>query len=303
MNIATLYKQVASLGFETSLEYNDAFFFAANRAIYQVNLLRPHTAECEIIHRKEKNLLKTGFETYERESELTFEADGARAYYFEAAGSGTLYLEKYDAGKWTLIGEKALASAEFTPYRGFIKADGRFTEARVRLRFAASESGDYIYYVRNVAMYGKTRSAEEKDIPTHCAWTAYDVAAMRSDFLSLASPPIIMPENLRFGAGYQVENGRRILLPYDAEGDYRVLYHRKPCEIPQDLEPSENMEEIDLDEELCTLLPLLTAAYVWADDEPEKASYYMNLYRERAAELEAKRKTYTTARIINVNGW
>jgi hypothetical protein len=63
------------------------------------------------------------------------------------------------------------------------------------------------------------------------------------------------------------------------------------------------MTVIDLDPELCTLLPLLVASYVWLEDEEEKASYYMNLYRERAADIERKNRSYAPIKIKNIYGW
>lgn len=301
MNVATLYKQVALLGFEDSLEYNNAFYFAANRAVYQVNLLRPHTAEYEIFRHNPKNLLCGDFCTYTRDEDITFEAEGARAYYFEAAGSGMLYLEEYDGG-WKLIGERALSSVDFVPYKGFIKADGEFTDKKVRLRFAAHPDGDFIYFVRNAAMYARLYSAKEEDIPENAPWYAYDMAALREDFLALAAPPICLEDMTRLAAGYEVD-GARILLPREAEGSFKVLYRRKPHELTDEGAPEEDVTQIDLDEELCTLLPLLIAAYIWADDEPEKANYYMNLYRERAAEIERETKVTAPAKIINKSGW
>lgn len=303
MNVATLYSQVALLGFETALEYNSAFYFAANRAIYQVNLLRPHIAETEIFRYTPANLLGTDFATYTRDEDLTFEAEGARAYYFEAAGSGTLYLEKYDGESWKLIGERTLASVDFVPYRGFIKADGEFTDGTVRLRFAAHPDGDFIYFVRNAAMYARLTGPTEAEIPECAPWHTYDISAMCADFLTLEMPPIRRDDLTRLAGGYQIDGNARILLPHEAQGSFKILYRRKPAVIANDGAPEEDMTEIDLDEELCTLLPLLIAAYIWADDEPEKANSYMVLYRERAAEIERRAKVQAPSRMIHKSGW
>ena len=63
------------------------------------------------------------------------------------------------------------------------------------------------------------------------------------------------------------------------------------------------MQELDLDEELCSVLPMLVAAYVWLEDEPEKSQYYMNLYRERVQEIVLSHKETAPVLIKNVNGW
>lgn len=303
MNVSTLYKQVALLGFEDSLENVNAFYYAASRAIYQVNLLRPHIAEYRIFRHTPKNLLTTNFVTHVRENDITFEATAAKAYFFEAFGSGTLFIEEMKDGAWHLIAERVFANTTFTPYKDFIKAGGEFTNRTVRLRFAAHPEGDFTYFVRNVAMFSALYSADGEDIPEIQEFTPYNMAELCSDFLSLPEPPIVTAGQTRLAAGYKVEGGSTILLPYEAEGEFKILYRRKPHEIIGDGEPEEDETQIDLDEELCTLLPLLTAAYVWAEDEPEKAEYYMNLYRERSAEIMRTKKNASPAKIINVTGW
>ena len=66
---------------------------------------------------------------------------------------------------------------------------------------------------------------------------------------------------------------------------------------------SDNNDVIDLDEELCTLLPILIASYVWVEDEPSMAEYYLSLYRERAMDIERRIRNATPVAIKNANGW
>jgi hypothetical protein len=50
------------------------------------------------------------------------------------------------------------------------------------------------------------------------------------------------------------------------------------------------------------MLPLLTAAFMWLDDDAGKAQYYMSLYRD----LVANTKRYSSNKIdtvYRVNGW
>ena len=57
MTIKELYDSVAQLGFETSLEDNDRFYLAVNRAIIQINRLRPKTKVYALSHFPIDNLL------------------------------------------------------------------------------------------------------------------------------------------------------------------------------------------------------------------------------------------------------
>ncbi len=304
MNVAELYLQTAQLGFETTLEDSDRFYFAANRALLQVCKVRPAIRHCLINHKPLANLIKQDtFSPIEKIEDITYEAEGAKAYYFEADGNGVLYLEEYiaDAREWRIFGEIPLQSKQiFVPYRGFIKKQGAFVSGRIRLRFA----GEYLYSVKNVALYQYLYGGEVADIPTYEAYTRYDVKKLVSDFMALCSPPIREEEeNTLLNQNYEQEGDSIILLPYDKRGVYKVLYEHRPTAIENTGATTEDTQELDLDEELCALMPLLVAAYVWIEDEPEKAEYYINLYRERVQEIVVLHRDTSPVLIRNVNGW
>lgn len=298
MTVQELYNSVAQLGFETSLEDDQRFIFAANRALLQVNSIRPATKTYLINHKPLVNQISNAsFSPQEKTSELYFYADNVKSYYFEADGTGTLAIEMNTHGngeEWKLIKTVDLSSAGFKAYRGFIKDGSDFIKGRIRLRFY----GDYVYTIKNVAVYEDLFSNNEKDIPAYEPFTRYDISALTSDFLSLATPPIIESEGLSYlNQGYGVENGRVILLPYDKKGVYKVTYKKKPKIISMG-----DNETVDLDDELCALLPMLIASYILLEDEPEKAQYYSALYNERAIDIE--RRIYNAAPIpITTNGW
>ncbi len=304
MRVSELYKQVAKLGFEDSLEDEDRFYYAANRALLQVGSIRPAVSAYVINHKPMANLVKVDtFSPIERSEDLCFEATDAKAYYFEADGNGTLYIERQDtaSGAWVIIRAQEFTSTRrFIPYKGFIKKDGAFSAGQFRLRFV----GEFLYSVKNVAMYRHIYSSSEEDIPAYEPYTRYDISALVPDFLSLNAPPISEDENYeRLNQNYDVEGGKVILLPYSADGCFKVLYRRKPAEIENTGIASEDEAVIDLDEELCSLLPILIASYVWVEDEPAMAEYYLSLYRERAMDIERRIRNATPVAIKNKNGW
>ena len=89
MRVSELYKQVAQLGFEDSLEDDSRFYYAANRALLQVSAIRPAVSAYIINHKPMANLLKENtFTPIERSEDLCFEATDAKSYYFEADGNG-----------------------------------------------------------------------------------------------------------------------------------------------------------------------------------------------------------------------
>ena len=304
MNVAELYLQTAHLGFETFLEDSDRFYFAANRALLQVCKVRPAIRHCLINHKPLANLIRQDtFSPIEKIDDITYEVEDAKAYYFEADGNGILYLEKYnaDTGEWSIFGEILLQSNQtFVPYKGFIKKQGEFVSGRIRLRF----TGEYLYSIKNVALYQYLYSVEVADIPAYAAYTRYDVKKLVSDFMALCCPPIKEEEeNTLLNQEYEQEGDSIILLPYDRRGVYKVLYEHRPTAIENTGATTEDTQELDLDEELCSLMPLLVAAYVWIEDEPEKSEYYMGLYRERVQEIVVSHKNTVPVLIKSTNGW
>lgn len=303
MTVSELYNSVAQLGFEDSLEDDRRFFFAANRALLQVNSIRPATSVYVINHKPMENKASLrSFLPLEKTDDLFFEATDVKSYYFETDGNGVVYVEllNTETDEWEKIGMQAFSGSQtFTAYRGFIKQDGKFVSGTVRLHF----TGEYLYSVKCVAMYSYLYSDDEASIPAYEAHTRYDISSLVSDFLSLDVPPIREEDYSYMSQGFDVENGRIILLPYDAKGLYKISYRRMPRALQNTGDAVEDMTVIDLDEELCSLLPLLIASYVWAEDEAEKAEYYLSLYRERAADVERRIISSKPATIRNKNGW
>lgn len=303
MRVNELYKQVAQLGFEDSLEDDNRFYYAANRALLQVSALRPAISLYIINHAPLQNIIAgAGFAPAEKKTELCYEAQSPKAYYFEADGNGTAYIEKRESdGSYAVIGTVTLAANRtYKPYRGFIRDFDAFVTGAVRIRFV----GEYIYHVKNIAMYGDIYSDDADDIPEYAPFYRYDIGRLTDDFLSLCSPPIKDDDARdRLHRDYDTENGRVILLPYDAHGCYEVRYRRRVTPIETDDAAQDNESEIDLDEELCALLPNLVAAYVWAEDEPNLAQYYLTLYQTSAADLEKKTRNMTPIYMKSANGW
>lgn len=303
MRVQELYDQVAGLGFEKSLEDDDWFYQAANRALLQVNFLRPAISSYVINHKPMRNLVEGGFSPVERSEDLIYEATDAKAYYFQADGIGTLYIERYDTNSntWVIVNMIELTGTKrFSAYSGFFKEGRNFVTGRVRLRF----SGEYLYSVKCVAMYEHVYSDDLADIPAYEAYTRYDLTMLTEDFLTLATPPITEDEEYeKLSEDYEVEGGKVILLPHDVTGCFKVLYHRRPKEMINKGIAADDDSVIDLDEELCTLLPVLIASYIWLEDEPDRAQYYNTLYQQRAAEIVSREKNFSPVHISSCNNW
>jgi hypothetical protein len=295
MRVSELYSQVAQLGFEDSLENDKRFYYAANRGLLQVNAIRPAISHFVIPHMPVKNKVdRSSFAIIERTEDLFFVAHGVKAYYFEAMGKGTVSFTD-ESGNYIRSNVEIDSMGRFTAYRGMIP-DG---EGRITMRF----TGQYTYYIKNVAMYGSLFSDRVADIPAYAPFISYDLGAMVDDFLGLDNPPMDTDDLYRFDGNYRVEGGRVLLLPYDECGEVRVRYKRRPKPLDgTTVSASQDTTVIDLDEELCSILPLLIASYIYAEDEPNLAVHYLEQYNTRAAELEYRTRNYDPVPFKNIYG-
>lgn len=312
MKVSELYYQTAGLGFEASLESDPRFIYAANRALLQVNALRPATKLYRLLHAPLKNICNEDSTNpiMKANEELIFTAKGAKAYYFECTGSFFVTFEYLkEDGTWesTNVHKPSLLIDRnfFSPNRGLCKdVHGKDLppETEVRLRFW----GNYSYMVQNVAFYDSLYSDKSSDIPAFSEYCEYDLSILADDkfgissgFLRLA-PVAVIDEDEReiISKDVYTENGRLVYIARNKPGTYLVRYYTKPKVIKE----AKIEEAIDLDEDLCALLPTLIASYLFAEDEPNLAEYYQAAYYKMAAELEARSRTIGTANITN-NGW
>jgi hypothetical protein len=304
MKVNECYRQVAQLGFEDSLESDERFVYTLNRALLQVALLRPATRACYIHHDPLTNAIQEESDTPLRVTKpapLSFIASDVKAFYLEVLGIGSVYLDRKTANGWDPFYEEQFQSnGVYKPLRGFIGDGGADVEGEVRLRIQTG----YVCSVCNVAMYRDIYSDSEEEIPAYEAYTAYDVDAMVTDFMGLADPPI---EAHSFHQAqqsvYDVENGRVILLARNAPGNYKVTYHHRPNEVTYANSVADDETKIDLDEDLCALLPNLVASYVLLEDDPSMAQYYAALYQAAAQEIRMAAKNRKPVRVVNVTGW
>ena len=308
MTIKELYDSVAELGFETELESErlNGFILAANRAIVQINRIRPATSIYKLNHFPLVNKLSES--TYEPvckdDEALIFSTDGAKSYFFECNGNGIATIEKStDFGEtWETLAAVELVSekGQFEKYRGLILDGDKPYLGLVRIKF----SGDYIYWVQNVAMYGSLLSADPESVPAFSKYISYDIASLTDDLVSFVCPPITDAQRDKgfiLNTDYFVEGASKILIPASIKGVYDVVYNRQN----KQLSLNDDMEEtnIDLDSELCCLMPNLVASYIWADDEPTKAEYYLTLYNAQVAEIMAREKNLKPVVYRNKTGW
>lgn len=317
MKLQDLYNAVSQLGFEDTLgdDGTSRFIYATNRALSEINALRPRRKLVTINHAVPANLLESLPTQIEKQDKKTFSAKNAKSFYFEVCGKGTykvcMRTKKTIAGDTQIDDIVAKTGSfdfrTFTAIKGTIKYKGAFVNnatepnhvftGEIILEF----DGEYDYTIRNVALYDRVFSDNEDDIVPYSDKVPYCMTKIVDDFERFDSSPLELSSERYLNDDFSILNGDTILLPLDKQGAYNINYIKKARLFdPSAFNYGDN---IDLDEELAQLMPNLVAAYVWLDDEAEKAQYYMTLYMQRAASVQRESKDLTPVLFQSVYGW
>lgn len=157
---------------------------------------------------------------------------------------------------------------------GFFSAANRALYCANRIRPRTSELEVFIGE-DELATYDKQINGKpyrELDMPSLCP-----------DFLCLApSCALYGAIPLKQNEDFLLLNGRKVLFSPSRAGTYRIVYYKKLRRIVGD---DEEME-LELDEDICQILPLLVASYVWLEDEEEKAEKYKSLFYAEASMIQ-----------------
>ena len=257
MTYNDLCAEVAALGFEDAIEKRESLLFSARRALGLLFTERPLYKSVAFYH----NPLSP-CQTYN-----DFSHDGgkpvrisfnAKSFSFKTAG----------VGSYLIVDEAGTRSFDFacdeTDHRGFLHGEGY-------IEF----SGGYFYSVYNIAFFNKILGPLTALIPTLSSVQEYEARDIVGDFMAFSSLPMGNEGSPIKGAKVC---GSKITLPSEYIG--RVILNYKAA--PQKLS-GEADELIILPSGTEHLIALLVAAYVWLDEDAEKAQYYMSLYKDALA--------------------
>lgn len=263
MTLPELERAVARLGFSPSIEDGGALMRdAAVRALHEIGAARPRIRTATLWHLPPLPLYhESGVR--ETRGEKTVSLPEGSSYVVTLSGRGILTVSR--GGKSE---ETAFDTAVGAPP---VRIGGTFPEGvgGVTLRIC----GVGRYRILGIAVYD---TPFEGTPPDPLSPILYDLAALYPDFAALASPPeALVGRPLTEGAtgDYTLEDGHLLSLSPRARGAVRLSY-RTRLSLPAEA------EALPVDEEEAALLPLFCAAYVYLDDDPEKASFYLARFYE-----------------------
>ena len=277
MTLNELKTDVAKLGFEGYIEDEECFIASANRALSLIYVDRPVSKSTVISFRGPRINLAREFIEHKSGEVITIPFTG-KAISFRTTGNGTCVISDN-------TGSSSIP----------LSTDGQLVKQFIYGNATVTFSGDYYFTVSNLAVFEDILSSKTPDIPEYGPHKELDPQDYCSDFRAFCGQP--RDKEGSIVSSVELIDGR-IIAPFDYRGELYLTYYRSPREMSL-LLPNET---VDISGECAPMLPLLTAAFMWLDDDAGKAQYYMSLYRDLVANV----RRYSTNKIdtaYRVNGW
>ena len=277
MTLTELRNDVARLGFESHVEDEECFIASANRALSLIYIDRPVSKTARISFSGPRTTLVREFFEHNSGIDIIIPING-KGISFITSGNGSCTIEDEVGSCYVPLSGKNQVTKQMLHGRGTV-----------------TFSGSYYYTVSSLAVYEELKGNRITDVPDYTPYIELDPEDYCDGFRAFSGYP--KDSKGRTVKTVELRDGR-IRAPFDFRGELFLTYYRTPALISAN---SPNAK-IDVSEECAPMLPLLTASFLWLDDDAAKAQYYMSLYRDLVANV----KRYASNRVdtkYNDNGW
>ncbi|GEM_PF-6812198 len=128
--------------------------------------------------------------------------------------------------------------------------------------------------------YTITQSESDED-----GYNTYDMLELVDDFAGFSDDAPVLMSDDELGwvdcPDYQILLDRYLYIKKSIDGDFNIIYKKALTKITS---ATDNESEMELNAEVCNIMPLLIAYRVYKDDDPYKAAQYFNEYMNARAE-------------------
>lgn len=224
-------------------------------------------------------------------SDISYSADGAKAYYFEVDNTATIEI-KVDGVVVETINNAV--KGQFTAYK---KKVPNPLGKPVTINF----TGLYPYQYRNIALYD-VEFESDSDVWDYVSEKRYDMRTLVDDFYRLKD--IIYQggfNEVRYEktSSYHQEGDSIIVLGGLNKGCWRVYYYSYPQQITSTTPDNTVMS---LDPEVAALLPTYIASELLMEDEPGMAIQFRNEFEVAFERLKPNADNGTVV-FVSESGW
>ena len=287
MTTKQLYDEIRIMGFDRQSTGGEAdaeavFCAAVNRAQETLAAVFPLYETLLLTSERPTPCMTARNQTVDAHNTYARSCGNARSYCVTVRGEGEVSIKRNNL----LFASYSIASAH-----GVRTFYGEFPE-NGRLTFLVN-GGESALEIIDLQVYAEAGAAREKFADSY----VYRLSTLLVGALSLAEAPIGEDgTSLRDGTDYRTENGI-LYVSEKIKCNLKLTLRRAPRHFDM------GCESPDVSDEAAHLLPLLTAAYVWLDDDRDKALFYLAMYRESLAASKKNREILGRGGYRTENGW
>lgn len=288
-------EEVGALALEPVTEVDDAAFWAGlNRAIAQVNRIRPLTGDITIHNRCLPILHQIKDQKFDSSKSVTLESKGCACFYLQVYGQGNITIRRNGAQvtKIELIDNRRINEYRFV-ISDYLAEDTADIEVEIGGKFAGM--------VISAVFYGEKFSDREEDVPSGQIYNVYPLREICSDigYITQILYEDESGERRVEAKDFMIPDGKTLWLLKSKGGRYTIVYSKKLGRVSEDKED----DEIELDADLHALLPLLTGYYVWLEDKPEIAENLFAQYKQMESDIRLEGHISRHPAVQDVYGW
>ncbi len=277
MTLSELKRSVLALGFETELQSDEVLYSALNRALRTVYTDRPSVRSTSVAVPMAHGRLLSRELSHTPGACESFTLLGT-GYSFRVSGKGSYQLTR---GTYTELREFDTDMATIS---------GRITPPTV-----ISFLGECPFLILSLGDITAVSNDGSGALPLLGEGYTVNLAERLGDYMAPAGAPHTRGGKPIPGAAVM---GDMLSFPESFFGEAVLDYFR--CPTPPSGISGE--EYIDIPRESEELLPLLVGAYVWLDDEPERAQLFLSLYKDGIAAVKRNIPRGAGNTVLS-NGW
>jgi hypothetical protein len=240
-----------------------------------------------IAHNPIPNMISEPHDLVLLNDSATVEMEGAKSYYFEYTGTGTLKVYSDEL----LVDTVELDSDSYAVKKGFL------TGSKVKFEFIPT----YPLTIANLAFYSVSFKSEDY-IPAYQDCEKYDLKTLVSDFHHIEDVYYNgVKQKYAQTSTYAFEGEHTLVLRTDKPGKYLVYYRSFPQMVTSD---TTDDYIFDLPDDLMLLLPVYIASELYKEDDLAIATSYRNEFEVELARLaEDSADAPTSERFTSESGW
>lgn len=275
MKLSYIEQALVDLNDGENIEYDTTFVTAANLALAHISRIVPDNRVAMILQELPEVSIIGNVDT-----SRTYTAAHAAAVSLKAIGTGKLFCNGEQIAAWETGGR----------YRD-IRAE--LPGGQVELTFTISRGS-----VRDLGIWN-TDFGGGQLIPEYGRHIRYDMRLIVDDYGGYPESPV--DTDTGFPVLDCIMQSPYIFLPATFKGEAAVYYRHRPDMIT--LDDVANDIDIDISPEYEDLIPLCMAYYIWLEDEPAKAQFFLARFNEAAALARQQYSTPFGNTVIKRKGW